>query len=479
MNPSLYLVDAWIHYIQASFIPGSVLLALAVFSLAIRRIFFHPLSKFPGPWLAAVTSMYKTYYEVVEGGELLHTIHRLHAMHGSVIRIGPNELHFNDPAAYHEIYSVGSRLTKDPSFYFCFNASDSAFGVIDPNESKARRGAMHPFFSRRAVLELENIIELLVHKLGKRGENPANMFLAFRSATLDVITSYMFGHCLDALDHPDFSAPLLLSIQDALPLLWLIKSFPWMIYFLQLVPDQLQWRITNQFRAFLEIRTFIITWLDRASREVHDSSEPGTPTICHRFFDNLTTESQTVAHPKAFIDESLSLLQAGSDTVGNVCTVGTFFVLNDKTVLSRLREELEAVWPDQDDSIDLRVLQNLPYLTAIVKESLRLSHGFVTPLPRIVGPSGATIAGHHIPPTTTVGMSVTAVHMSPSVFENPDLFIPERWLGKAQNLDRFLVAFSKGPRMCLGMRRLELEIVETRSGKPTFQYILLISSQYR
>ncbi|CAA7259539.1 unnamed protein product [Cyclocybe aegerita] len=393
--------------------------------------------------------MYKAYYEVVEGGELLHEIHRLHAIHGSVIRIGPNELHFNDPTAYHEIYSVGSRFTKDPSFYFCFNASDSAFGVIDPNESKARRGVMHSFFSRRAVLELESTVrqkvELLVHKLGERGEKPANMFLAFRSATLDIITSYMFGHCLGALDHPDFSAPLLLSIQDALPLLWLIKSFSWMICVFQLVPDRLQCRITNQFHAFLEIRTFIVTWLDRTSREVHDCSEPGTSTICHLFFNNPTTESQTAAYPKAFIDESLSLLQAGSDTVGNTCTVGTFFVLNDKTVHSRLMKELEAVWPDQDDSIDLRVLQNSPYLTAVIKESLRLSHGFVTPLPRIVGPSGATIAGHHIPPATTVGMSVTAVHMNSSVFENPDSFIPGRWLGNTPNLDRYLVAFSKGP----------------------------------
>jgi hypothetical protein len=61
------------------------LLLLAVSSgatLAIRRIFYHPLSKFPGPWLAALTPLYKTYYEVFRGGELLRRIQELHNMHG-------------------------------------------------------------------------------------------------------------------------------------------------------------------------------------------------------------------------------------------------------------------------------------------------------------------------------------------------------------------------------------------------------------
>ena len=51
-------------------------------SLAIRQIFYHPLSKFPGPRLAALTPLYKTYYEVFRGGELLRRIQELHNIHG-------------------------------------------------------------------------------------------------------------------------------------------------------------------------------------------------------------------------------------------------------------------------------------------------------------------------------------------------------------------------------------------------------------
>lgn len=49
-------------------VSATVLLALAV----VQRLFFHRLCGFPGPRLAAVTSLYKTYYEVSRGGEAFY-----------------------------------------------------------------------------------------------------------------------------------------------------------------------------------------------------------------------------------------------------------------------------------------------------------------------------------------------------------------------------------------------------------------------
>jgi hypothetical protein len=64
-------------------ITGLLLLVVSLgVTLAIRQIFYHPLSKFPGPRLAALTPLYKTYYEVFRGGELLRRIQELHNMHG-------------------------------------------------------------------------------------------------------------------------------------------------------------------------------------------------------------------------------------------------------------------------------------------------------------------------------------------------------------------------------------------------------------
>ena len=92
-------------------------------------------------------------------------------------------------------------------------------------------------------------------------------------------------------------------------------------------------------------------------------------------------------------------------------------------------------------------------------------------------------------------MSVTCLHLNSTLFPEPDKFVPDRWLEpRSRGLEQYLVPFSKGPRMCLGIqyvrhctgrgedlfqsysiawaelylifghifRRMEMEIVETR-----------------
>jgi cytochrome P450 len=53
---------------------------------------------------------------------------------------------------------------------------------------------------------------------------------------------------------------------------------------------------------------------------------------------------------------------AGSDTVGNATTVGTFYILENKQIHAALTQELEKVWPDTDSKVGYEVLEKLPYL---------------------------------------------------------------------------------------------------------------------
>jgi len=58
-----------------------------------------------------------------------------------------------------------------------------------------------------------------------------------------------------------------------------------------------------------------------------------------------------------------------------------------------------------------------------------------------------------IPAGSSVGMSALFVERDPEIFPDPEAFIPERWLepGAAAKLERYLLAFGKGPRACVGM----------------------------
>jgi hypothetical protein len=54
-------------------------LAIYVTSCIIHNLFWHPLASFPGPFVAAVTPLYKVYIDLVAKSSLLHTLEKLHS----------------------------------------------------------------------------------------------------------------------------------------------------------------------------------------------------------------------------------------------------------------------------------------------------------------------------------------------------------------------------------------------------------------
>ena len=55
---------------------------LAVFTIGLYRLFFHPLSKVPGPKLAALTGLYEFHYECIKQAKFAFQIKRLHEQYG-------------------------------------------------------------------------------------------------------------------------------------------------------------------------------------------------------------------------------------------------------------------------------------------------------------------------------------------------------------------------------------------------------------
>jgi hypothetical protein len=100
----------------------SLVLSLVIISLigavsygaysAISNLYHHPLAKFPGPRLAAVTSLWRAYVEVVQAKSFCHALEDLHKVYGDIVRVGPDELHFCEPQAYLDIYNNQNRWDK-------------------------------------------------------------------------------------------------------------------------------------------------------------------------------------------------------------------------------------------------------------------------------------------------------------------------------------------------------------------------------
>jgi len=51
-------------------------------AIVIHRLYFSPLSKFPGPKLAAATLWYEFYFNIIRGGQFMWEIERMHKKYG-------------------------------------------------------------------------------------------------------------------------------------------------------------------------------------------------------------------------------------------------------------------------------------------------------------------------------------------------------------------------------------------------------------
>lgn len=135
--------------------------------------------------------------------------------------------------------------------------------------------------------------------------------------------------------------------------------------------------------------------------------------------------------------------------------------------MAKLKAELRAALPDGPLTTPLAQLEQLPYLSAVIREALRLSYGVSSRLQRISPdkpilynpPDGES---WEIPPGTPVGMTSVLVHHDESIFPDSHSFKPERWLDNPR-LDRYLVSFSKGSRQCIGINLAYAELYLTLS----------------
>jgi cytochrome P450 len=165
-------------------------------------------------------------------------------------------------------------------------------------------------------------------------------------------------------------------------------------------------------------------------------------------------EGYEVPTPDQIKDEAVSVLAAAADTTGNAMTVAAYYVANDPEIHSKLYAELVKAFPDPNATLDYLTLESLPYLTAVIKEGLRLSFGVPGRLAREVPAPGATFNGVFLPAGSYVSMSSWTLHQHKDYFPDPKKFKPERWLdvAEARRIDKAFVPFSKGTRGCVGLK---------------------------
>lgn len=269
---------------------------------------------------------------------------------------------------------------------------------------------------------------------------------------MDTITTFCFAQSVNAIDAPKFAAPIIEAMEAALQSFIVFRNFPLLRKIIFSLPPWLAMRASPQTAGLTQLQVILGKQVKEVTTNPESLKNQPHPIIYHRLLDHDAHKGHPIPDATSLYEEAQALMFGGSDTVGNTLMVGFFHILNQPSLYERLRSEVLEVWPHLDSPPTFEKLETLPLLTAAIKESLRMSPGVCSPCLRIVPATGATIRNCSIPGGTIVGMSGIFVHKSSKIFPSPDSFDADRWLASdANSLDQWLVAFSKGPRSCLGI----------------------------
>ena len=160
--------------------------------------------------------------------------------------------------------------------------------------------------------------------------------------------------------------------------------------------------------------------------------------------------------------EGFEILLAGSETTARTLGVAVYHTLANPYIVQRLKEELKAVMPHPDSSVKIKVLENLPWLTSVVKESLRI--GRITDHRLCLIPTDEALKYQDwiFPTDTRISMTPTRNSYDPAYFPDPTVFAPERWLQADEKalarMNHVFMPFAAGSRGCLGRQLSQAEL---------------------
>ncbi|KOP35792.1 cytochrome P450 [Flavobacterium sp. WLB] len=157
-----------------------------------------------------------------------------------------------------------------------------------------------------------------------------------------------------------------------------------------------------------------------------------------------TGESMSI---EQLVDEIKVLFIAGHETTANALTFTLHLLGRNPEVQQKIFDEIIEIESQTENVIEQ--LQKMTYTNAVLNESMRLyPPAWITDRQNIEDDS---LAQFKIKKGTLIGVSFYELHRNPKYWNNPDEFIPERFLGEQKKESmQYFYPFGAGPRMCIG-----------------------------
>jgi cytochrome P450 len=297
-------------------------------------------------------------------------------------------LHIKDSEFFHEIYAPtgNKRRHKNAKWAAAGGTPTSTATTVGHDLHRTRRATVNPFFAKRAVVDLEvqisEKVDYLCERLAAFAESgePIRLDVAYSALTTDVITEYCFGHTYNYLQEPDFKA----GWKDAMAVVFEGSAFrratPWLTDLMQKFPDKYILKMAPQLGAMIDFQNEVKSEADRSFGLWKAGKSIEGSIFSELLQSHLVPDGdRSIPH---LIDEGTTIVAAGVETTAKALAITTFYVLSTPGVLQKLRGELLKAMPSPHDRPTWTQLEQLPYLSAVIQEGIRLAYGVTTRSPR-------------------------------------------------------------------------------------------------
>ncbi|XP_014556637.1 hypothetical protein COCVIDRAFT_37744 [Bipolaris victoriae FI3] len=433
----------------AGSIVGGVILQFLL--LAIYNIFFHPCRKFPGPKIAAATGIFY-HYKCLKGEEAAWET-EMHKRYGEVVRLAPDRLSFVTAGAWRDIAgpSVGKRLEnrKDPTALPSnIRGMRSLASEYRTEVHRPRRRLYQNAFSDKALRKQEPLIlgyvNLLVQVIKeaatKDSVSKVDIQKLLNCCTFDVMADLTFGEPLGLLEKSELSpwvAQIFGNVKNT-SIKRLALEYPIIERLIKIMTPK---SLTAAGLAHYDYSA------QRVKKRLAKGIDIGKPDIWSLV---MTKNEQGEMPEEIMMADATTFMIAGTETTASTLSALFYLCLTHPEQMQRLQAEVRTL---REDELTLDTMQHLPFMSACIKESLRVHPVVPIPLFRKTPQGGNVIDGQWIPENTRVAVSQYAAYHHNTNFKNPDSFLPERWLPgtgyDADHKDAFN-PFSIGPRNCIG-----------------------------
>ncbi|KAI0401942.1 cytochrome P450 [Xylaria palmicola] len=435
---------------------------------AIYNAFFHPLARYPGPWLARSTLIWRIWQAT--RGHFHTAVDEAHKKYGPVVRVSPNELSFASASSVKDIYghpTEPSQARIKGGFYDLVRVTKSTCITSEKNPEKHKRmkQLLSTAFSPKALREQESVVAKQVDefvdrlvKEGGPGSGGLNLTMWFEMVSFDILGDMAFGESFGCVENgkPHFWSQIIMDSLKYIAWVDSLRHFPLLPTIIRSLAPLLA-SVKNKHTSYT--RDAVTRRLEKETTRKDFMSD-----IARKVHSGDVDKEEMIAHASTLVQ-----VLAGAETIATFFAGATYFLLKpeNSAIWDKLCQEVRGRYSSYEE-INSVSAQKLPYLQAVISESLRIyppaAHGFPRRSP------GTHIDGHWVPEGVEMFTSPYTITHDAKYFPEPYQFQPERWLDPAsKSVKAASQPFSLGPRGCVGQNFAMMEINQILA-KMVFRY---------